>query len=138
MSAATDAVIPHVLKAYEAELLDEWLREQASAYLAMRYPELKEGAAQLVGECLANAQASFRNEFICRLSPQAWARITLIYFKHFVDTGCDVSIGEIFATVIRDSININRMDMLTLQLAQEKLDQAPHKKKPSLTIIKDP
>jgi rsbT co-antagonist protein RsbR len=31
VSAATDAVIPRILKAYEAELLDEWLREQLSA-----------------------------------------------------------------------------------------------------------
>ena len=113
------------------------LRHQASTYLALRCPELKEGAAQLVDECLANAQLSFRNDFICRLSPQAWARITIIYFKHFIDTGCDVSIGEIFAAVIRDSINISRMDMLTLELAQQKLDQAEQKKKPSLTIIKD-
>ena len=32
MSAATDAVIPRILKAYEAELLDEWQREQLSAF----------------------------------------------------------------------------------------------------------
>ena len=32
MSAATDAVIPRILKSYEAELLDEWLREQISAF----------------------------------------------------------------------------------------------------------
>ena len=44
---------------------------------------------------------------------------------------------QIFAAVIRDSINISRMDMLTLQLAQQRLDHAEHKKKPSLTIIKD-
>ena len=31
MSAATDAVIPRILKTYEAELLDEWQREQLSA-----------------------------------------------------------------------------------------------------------
>ena len=34
MSAATDAVIPRILKTYEAELLDEWLREQLSAFRA--------------------------------------------------------------------------------------------------------
>ena len=34
MSAATDAVIPRILKTYEAELLDEWLREQLSAVRA--------------------------------------------------------------------------------------------------------
>ena len=113
------------------------LRDQACAYLALRHPELKDGAAQLVDECLANAQKSFKNDFICRLSPQAWGRITIIYFKHFIDTGCDVSIGEIFAAVIRDSINISRMDMLTLDLAQRKLDEAEHRKKPPLTIIRD-
>ena len=32
MSAATDAVIPRILKTYEAELLDEWQREQLSAF----------------------------------------------------------------------------------------------------------
>ena len=32
MSAATDAVIPRILKTHEAELLDEWLREQLSAF----------------------------------------------------------------------------------------------------------
>lgn len=113
------------------------LRDQAAAYLALRCPELTDGAEQLVDECLANAKASFRTEFICLLSPQAWARITIIYTKHFVDTGCDVSIGEIFAAVIRDSINISRMDILTQDLAQRKQDQAEHRKKPSLTVIKD-
>jgi rsbT co-antagonist protein RsbR len=34
VSAATDAVIPRILKTYEAELLDEWLREQLSAFRA--------------------------------------------------------------------------------------------------------
>ena len=34
MSAATDAVIPRILKTYETELLDEWLREQLSAFRA--------------------------------------------------------------------------------------------------------
>ena len=34
MSAATDAVIPRILKTYEADLLDEWLREQLSAFRA--------------------------------------------------------------------------------------------------------
>ena len=34
MSAATDAVIPRILKTNEADLLDEWLREQLSAFRA--------------------------------------------------------------------------------------------------------
>jgi rsbT co-antagonist protein RsbR len=32
VSAATDAVIPRILKTHEAELLEEWLREQLSAF----------------------------------------------------------------------------------------------------------
>jgi rsbT co-antagonist protein RsbR len=32
VSAATDAVIPRILKTYQAELLEEWLREQLSAF----------------------------------------------------------------------------------------------------------
>ena len=34
MSAATDAVIPRILKTHEADLLEEWLREQRSAFRA--------------------------------------------------------------------------------------------------------
>ena len=34
MSAATDAVIPRILKTYEVDLLDEWLREQMSVFRA--------------------------------------------------------------------------------------------------------
>ena len=34
VSAATDAVIPRILKTYEAEMLDEWLREQLSGFRA--------------------------------------------------------------------------------------------------------
>ena len=32
MSAATDAVIPRILKTHEADLLEEWLREQLSSF----------------------------------------------------------------------------------------------------------
>jgi rsbT co-antagonist protein RsbR len=32
VSAATDAVIPRILKTYEAELLDDWIREQINAF----------------------------------------------------------------------------------------------------------
>lgn len=112
------------------------LRDQTVAYLALRWPELQEGAPWLVDECFASARKSFRNEFICQLGPQAWARITLIYFKHFLDTGCDVSVGEMFAAVIRDSINLNRLDMLILDLAQQKQEQAGHQKKTSLKVVK--
>lgn len=108
------------------------LREQTCANLALLVPQLAGEAGRLVDECLDNAQRSFRNEFIAQISPAAWARITLIYFKHFVDTGCDVTVAEIVAAVIRDSIHTSRMDMITLQLAQDKLvarmdaDNAPH------------
>jgi len=34
VSAATDAVIPRILKTHEADLLEEWLREQRSAFRA--------------------------------------------------------------------------------------------------------
>jgi rsbT co-antagonist protein RsbR len=34
VSAATDAVIPRILKTYEVDLLDEWLREQMSVFRA--------------------------------------------------------------------------------------------------------
>jgi hypothetical protein len=112
------------------------LRDRTCACLAILVPQL-EGASRLVDECLVNAKKAFKNEFICQLSPDAWARITLIYFKHFLDTGCDVSVAEIVATVVRDSINTSRMDMLTLQLAQQKMDQQTQaKKSPSLTVIK--
>jgi len=97
------------------------LRDQTCACLAMLVPQLGGEVSRLVDECLENAQRSFRNEFIAQISPAVWARITLIYFKHFVDTGCDVSVAEIVAAVIRDSIHTSRMDMVTLQLAQDKM-----------------
>lgn len=116
----------------------EQLRDQTCASLALLLQQPEEDVSRLVDECLADARKTFRNEFIAQLSPAAWARITLIYFKHFLDTGCDVSVAEIVATVVRDSINTSRMDMLTLQLAQQKIDlQAPAKKPPSLTVVKD-
>ena len=113
----------------------EQLRDQACTHLRLQAPQL-EDASMLVDECLANARKAFRNEFICQLSPQAWAGITLIYYKHFLDTGCDVSVAEIVAAVVRDSINTSRMDMLTLQLAQQKSDEQAQKKSPPLTIVK--
>ena len=115
--------------------LDE-LRTQICACLALRLPQLAD-PTRLVDECLANAQKSFRNDFILGFRPEAWAQITIIYFKHFLDTGCDVSIGEIFHELVRDAIHTSRMDMLTLQLAQRKLEQAAHRPKtPSLTVVR--
>lgn len=118
--------------------LDE-LRRQAGAYLAIRYPDIDE-PLRLIDECLANAQKSFRNEFILRFRPEAWAQITLIYFKHFLDTGCDVSIGEIFHEVVRDAIHTSRLDMLTLQLAQHKVAQQPATahRGPALHVVRTP
>lgn len=114
------------------------LRDQTCASLMLLVPQLEEDVSRLVDECLDDARKTFRNEFICQLSPAAWARITLIYFKHFIDTGCDVSVAEIVAAVVRDSIGTSRMDMLTLQLAQQKMDfRAQSKKSPSLTVVKD-
>ena len=113
------------------------LRDQACANLMLMMPSLEEDASRLVDECLTDARKSFRNEFICRLSPAAWAKITLIYFKHFLDTGCDVSVAEIVVAVIRDSINTSRMDMVTLQLAQQKVDlQEAERKPPALVVVK--
>lgn len=97
------------------------LRDQTCASLALMLPQLGGDVSRLVDECLADARKSFRDDFIRQLSPAAWAKITLIYFKHFLDTGCDVSVAEIVADVVRDSIRTSRMDMLTLQLAQEKM-----------------
>ena len=113
------------------------LREQTCMTLGLLCPELQGGAPRLVDECFSSARLSLRPEFMCLLSPQAWAKITLIYFKHFVELGSDVSIGEIFAEVIRDSINISRMDMLTLDLAQKKRDAPAPAKRPTLTVVKD-
>jgi hypothetical protein len=113
------------------------LRDQACASLYLLAPQLGSDGAQLVDQCLSDARRSFRDEFICRLSPAAWARITLIYFKHFVDTGCDVTMAEIVVAVVRDAIQTKRMDMLTLQLAQEMMDeQARAKPHPSLHVVK--
>jgi len=45
------------------------LREQTCAQLFLIAPELQSGVGQLVDECLASAQASFKPEFLLRLSP---------------------------------------------------------------------
>lgn len=118
----------------------EELRRQTCACLAMRFPEIDE-PARLVDECFANAQKSFRNDFLLRFRPEAWAQITIVYFKHFLDTGIDVEIGEIFYTVVRDALNTSRMDMLTLQLAQQKEAERPASpaaasRTPTLSIVR--
>ena len=117
----------------------EDLRRQTCACLAMRYPEIDE-PARLVDECFANAQKSFRSEFMLRFRPEAWAQITIVYFKHFLDTGIDVGIGEIFHAVMRDALQTRRMDMLTLQLIQDKeaerLASPPAQRAPNLSIVR--
>lgn len=99
----------------------------------------------LVDECLANASSTFSDDFICQFRPSAWANITLTYHKHFVDTGCDITISEIIAEVIRDSICTKRMDYLTMALAQLKRQereqqqarcQCHNNQKPKLTVVK--
>ena len=77
---------------------------------------IAEDPSPLVDECLTSARRSFRDEFILSMSPEAWARISLIYCKNFLDTGSDISVGEIVAKVLRDPVHIGRMDMLTQQL----------------------
>lgn len=118
----------------------EDLRRQTCACLALRYPEIDE-PARLVDECFANAQQSFRSEFMLRFRPETWAQITIVYFKHFLDTGIDVGIGEIFHAVVRDAVQTSRMDMLTLQLAQQKeaeqLTSPAASRAPILSIVRN-
>lgn len=120
--------------------LDE-LREQTYCCLNLIAPELGDSSV-LVDECLANARKTFSVEFIRQFRPAAWARITLIYHKHFLDSGTDNSIEEIFAEVIRDSLCTKRMDFLTMQLAQIKRHENQHScacekdQKPKLTVVR--
>lgn len=102
--------------------IDE-LRERACACLRLRMPPDND-PAQLVDECLSSARRSLRDEFILLLSPEAWARISLTYVTTFLESETDVSVGEIFAMVLRDSVQINRMDMLAQQLATARKDEA--------------
>jgi len=114
----------------------EQLKEQTCASLARLHPELADGAAQLVDECFASAARSLLPEFLVRLSPPAWARIAVLYAGSFAETAADVSIGEIFAEVLRDALNIQRMQMLALELAQRKADEAPRPKTPRLALVR--
>lgn len=67
------------------------LRDHTCACLQLLTPGLGD-ASLLVDECFTNALKSFREDFMCQLRPEAWAKITLTYYKHFLDTGCEVSI----------------------------------------------
>lgn len=116
----------------------EELRQRTCASLFLLLPQAGD-SSKLVDECLNSARLSFRDEFILRLSPEAWARISLTYATTFLDSGTEVSVGEIVAAVLRDAININRMEMLAQQLAQCK--QSEHtgtsaSSPPKLTVIK--
>ncbi|MBL1141472.1 MAG: hypothetical protein HND53_05500 [Proteobacteria bacterium] len=115
----------------------EELRESTCAHLKLLAPRI-EDTMFLVDACFKDAKKYFRDEFICLINPQAWARITLIYHKHFLDSGNDISLAEIITAVISDSINTKRMDMVTLQLSQYKgFQQENNRKTPSLKIVKE-
>jgi hypothetical protein len=100
----------------------EKLCDQIAGCLRLLAPELGDPSI-LIDECLSNARRSFSDDFILDLPPQAWAKITIIYHKHFLDTESDVSVGEMVAEVVRDSIGTRRIDFLTQNLALKKRDQ---------------
>ncbi len=112
------------------------LKQQTCFCLQLMAPELGD-ASPLVEECFTDAQKYFRNNFILQFRPEAWAKITLTYYKHFLDTGCDVTVAEIVAVVVRDAIGTNRMDFLTLNLAQQKRLQTPQRHEETATRDKD-
>lgn len=114
----------------------EELRENVCAHLKLLAPQI-EDTAFLVDACFADAKKYFRDDFIYLISPEAWAKVTLVYHKHFLDSGNDISIAEIIVAVIRDSINTKRMDMVTLQLSQYKNSLKESKAKPILKIVKE-
>ncbi len=113
------------------------LRDQTTAVIRLWAPQLGD-ASMLVDECLASALKSFGREFIGSLSPQAWAKITLIYHKHFLDTESDVSVGEMVAAVVRDSIDTKRIDFLTQDLAEKRRYAKAGRQEgdPPLTLVK--
>ena len=115
----------------------EELRQHTCASLHLLLPQAGD-SSKLVDECLSSARLSFRDEFILRLSPEAWARISLIYATTFLDSGTEVSVGEIGAAVLRDAINIRRLEMLAQQLAQSKEGEqtGTRASTPKLTVIK--
>ena len=113
------------------------LRDQICISLRLLLPQVDD-SSRLVDECLASARRSFRDEFILRLSPAAWARISQIYAATFLDTGADVSVGEICVAVLRDSISLNRLDLLAQQLGQAKALEPtkPPGEPPSLSLVR--
>lgn len=112
------------------------LKQHACAHLQVIAPQIKD-ASFLLDACLADARKYFRDDFINMISPEAWAKITLIYHKHFLDSGQDISIAEIIVAVIRDSLTTKRMDMVTLNISQQKLELAGGRKPAILKIVKE-
>lgn len=111
------------------------LRQQTCLHLTLQYPDLyPDGIERLVDECFANAQKTFQDDFIIQFSPKAWASVTITYVTHFLESGVDVSISEIFAAVVRDSIRGNRMDLVVQQLVQHKNFQV-EEKTPKLSLV---
>lgn len=115
----------------------EELRQRTCSSLFLLLPEAGD-SSKLVDECLSSARIAFRDEFILQLSPEAWARIALTYATTFLDSGIEVSVGDIAAAVLRDAIHINRLDMLAQQLAQSKEGEqaVSSTSPPKLTVIK--
>lgn len=113
----------------------EKLRDQITTCIRVWAPQLGD-ASMLVDECLTSALRSFRPDFVGSLSPQVWARITIIYHKHFLDTGGDVAVGEMVAAVVRDSLDTKRIDFLTQNLAQRKRHGQRRQGGASLSLVK--
>lgn len=117
----------------------ELLKRQTAAYLTMTYPAMKDPSL-IVEECFDNASNAFSETFMLQFRPETWGKITLTYHIHFLETGVDITIGEIFSEVIRDSINLKRMDFLTQSLAQRRAfsqGQTPKPRVvPSLKVVK--
>jgi hypothetical protein len=111
------------------------LRDQITTCIRIWAPELGD-ASMLVDECLASALKSFSRDFVGSLSPQAWAKVTIIYHKHFLDTESDVSVGEMVAAVVRDSIDTRRIDFLTQNLAVRKRHEQRKRGAASFTLVK--
>jgi hypothetical protein len=112
----------------------EQIRDRVIACIRLWAPQLGD-ASVLVDECLASARKSFSNAFILTLSPQVWAKVTIIYHKHFLDTQSDVPVGDMVAEVVRDSIRTNRIDFLTQNLAVKRQHEQGKPAVP-LTLIK--
>ncbi len=98
------------------------LTQQTRAYMAISCPQLGD-CLSLIEECIQSARQAFTDEFICSLDHRVWSKITLNYHQQFLQSACDITVGEMLAVLIRDSIQTNRMDFLIQGLAQERLYQ---------------